>query len=83
VLPVVVGKLEQLTLPARARVVHEHIEAAERVGEVVDHVCRAGDVRKVELPHLRATPVTTHLVGGLLGSLFVLVPCDTDLEAVG
>jgi hypothetical protein len=55
----------------------------EGSGEVVDHICRAGEVPEVGLPHLRASAVTTDLVRGLLGSLLVLVPCDTDVEAVG
>ena len=83
VLPVVVGELEQFALPVHACVVDEHVEAPERSGEVVDHVCRAGEVREVEPPHLRTSVVTTNLVRGLLGSLLVLVPRDTDVEAVG
>jgi hypothetical protein len=66
---------------ARAGVAHEHVEAAERLGQLVDHVRRGREVGEVEPAQLGAAPGSLDLRRRLAPTLLVAVPGDADVEA--
>src|SRR3954471_10702410 len=74
--------LEERRRVAGARVVDEHVEPAERLGEVVDHrraILRGAEVEPADLG-TAARPA--HLVGGLVRAGLVGMPGDADVVAV-
>jgi hypothetical protein len=79
--PVVPRELEKGSVAARAGVVDEDLDAAERLRELVDHVGGRGKLGEVEPPHLRAPPLRFDLARGVPRAVLVLVPGDADVVA--
>jgi hypothetical protein len=80
--PIFVRELEQGSVPARAGVVDERVDATQRIGELVDDICGGGKVSQIESPQVGPTAVPAHLLGSLASSVLVVMSGDADVEAV-
>src|SRR4051812_21743544 len=79
--PLVVGEVEERHAGPRAGVVDEDVDAAERVGELVDDVGRLGQLVQVDVGELGPPAGRPDQLGGLLAHLLVAVPGDADVAA--
>ncbi|KAF0648181.1 hypothetical protein K701_19905 [Streptomyces fradiae ATCC 10745 = DSM 40063] len=77
-----VGDVEEGGRGAGAGVVDQHVDPAQLPREVVDGVCRAGQVGQVHPGDGGAAAVRPHLLGGVPGALLVGVPGDADVHAL-
>src|SRR5262249_40405031 len=80
--PVVVAELDEGRLARHAGVVDEDVDAAERIGQIVDDFGRAGKLRQVEPAHLAVPAGALDLACRRTGTRFVAAPRDADVEAV-
>jgi hypothetical protein len=67
---------------ARARVVDEHVEPAERVGELADDPRAVLRRPQVEVTHLGAAPERADLLRGALGAVLVAAERDPEIESL-
>jgi len=67
---------------AGAGVVDQDVDAAERLGQLVDPVGRVRERRQVEAAGLGAAPAALDLARGLVRAVLVRMPGDADVEAV-
>jgi hypothetical protein len=81
--PVVEAQLQRGRARAGAGVVHEDVQAAEPLRQLVDDVAAAGQVGGVQLRDFGTAAGRAHFGGGLLGAVLVGVPRDADIHAGG
>jgi hypothetical protein len=80
-LPLLQRQVDEIGGVARAGVVDQHVEPAERVGELSRSRGRGRERQQVEPADLGPAAVRLDLGRGLARSLLVLVPGDPDVEA--
>src|SRR3954471_8060464 len=84
--PVVPAEVEEALALAEPCAVHQHVEPAERLGQLVDHAGRLRQLRQGELPHLGTAVELTHFGGRRPGArprraALVVMPGDADVVA--
>jgi hypothetical protein len=79
VLPVVDRLLEERLVDARSGVVYEHVDLAELVRQVVDHLGRVALVVDVQVVERGAAALRLDLLNGAARALLVTVECDPDV----
>lgn len=63
------------------RVIHEHVEAAEAVAELVDDVPAVGEVRGVQVRHLGLAASVADLGRCVQRTILIRVPGDPGVQA--
>src|SRR3954471_24129052 len=79
--PVVPAEVEEALALAEPCAVHQDVEPAEGLSQLVDHAGRLRELRQVDLPDLAAAVELTNFRCGRLGAVLVLVPGDADVVA--
>jgi hypothetical protein len=80
-LDVLQRRLQERPRVAAAGVVDEHVEPAERVGQLVDDAGGRGRVAEVEPAHFGTASGGAHLLGGPGRPVLVGAPHDADVVA--